>query len=255
MRKSIWAVLLISGVLLSACGSSDHDSLGTTSESTAHPTAGSSAQPPTCPTAAAGTAGRYTVSTGKVREQTATLTYDVTLPQLADGDAAVRERFNSAMHGLLSDAVAGRVGTVGDGALPFRCAESSRVTRIGTHVIAGVLITFRNFGGPHPDNQVGTAVINTDTAQPIHLSSVLRDPTQAWGTLAALVPSLIPTTEPELSAPAANSDSFAEWTPSPDGLTVYFQVSHAAGDFHPVLIPWSRIQDLFNPADLAILSS
>jgi len=187
--------------------------------------------------------------------QTATFTYDVTLPQLAGGVTAVRERFDSGMHASLSGAFANQTGTVHDGELPYDCAESSRVTRIGAHVVAGVLITNYYNGGAHPDNQVGTIVIDTDTAQPILLSAALRDPARAWGTLAALAPSLVPAGEPRLDAPPPTSDSFAGWIPSPRGLTVYFEAAHVVGDYHPVLIPWTRIADLFTPAELAILSS
>ncbi|WP_225725461.1 MULTISPECIES: hypothetical protein [unclassified Nocardia] len=156
---------------------------------------------------------------------------------------------------MLSDAVANMDGRVVDGQLPYNCSESSRVTRIGAHVVAGVLITTHSFDGPHPVNQVGTVVIDTDTRRPIQLSSALRDPAHAWVTLAALASSLVPAGEPELDSPTPSSDSFADWIPSPEGLTVYFQVSHAVGDFHPVLIPWARISELFDPNELAILSS
>jgi hypothetical protein len=206
-----------------------------------------------CPAATPASAGPYSATTTRIRSKTAAFAYNITLPQLAGGTAAVRDRFNAAMHAALSDATAVGTGTVADGEIPYDCDEASGVTRIGAHVVAGVLITNRYSGGAYPANQLGTVVI--DTAQPIQLASVLRNPAHAWDTLAGLAPTLVPAGEPKLETPTATGDSFTEWLPSPAGLTVYFEVPHVLGDFHPVLFPWARIRDLFTPSELAILSS
>ncbi|MGF6886252.1 hypothetical protein ABIA39_000219 [Nocardia sp. GAS34] len=251
MRKTVWAVLLIGA--LSGCGSMNHGDAGIP----VRPVPASSAGPTTskCPAPAPAAATGYTATTTRIRSKTAIFAYNITLPQLTGGTAAVRDRFNSAMHAALSDATAVGTGTVADGEIPYDCNEASGVTRIGAHVIAGVLITNRYSGGAYPSNQLDTVVIDTATAQPILLPSVLRNPARAWETLAALAPTLVPAGEPKLDTPEATGDSFAEWLPSPAGLTVYFGVPHVLGDYHPVLFPWSRIRDLFTPSELAILSS
>lgn len=251
MRRAVWVVLLM--VALSACGPGEQGRPGNPVRATPVPAAAQTIGSPRCPASAP--AGPYTATTIRMLWKTPTFAYNVTLPQLAGGTAAVRDRFDSAMRAALADATALGTGTVGDGTLPYNCDQASGVTRIGAHLVAGVLITNRYSGGAYPSNQLGTVVIDTATAQPILLSATLRNPSRAWSTLAALAPSLIPTGEPRLDPPPATSDSFADWVPSPAGLTVYFDVPHVLGDYHPVLFPWARIGDLFTPSELAILSS
>ncbi|MEU6563677.1 hypothetical protein [Nocardia nova] len=240
------AALLIS--TLPACGSGDDGS-------SSPPVAPQNANADPCPATTPGAPARYQVTRDRERNQNAQVAYDVTVPQLAGGEDAVRERFNTAMRASLTDRVTEAKGMIVDGGLPYRCAESSHVTRIGDHVVAGILVTSYNFGGPHPTNQLGTIVVDTGTAQPVRLASALNDSDSAWTALAVMAPNLVPSGEPPLSEPARSEVSFVNWVPSPEGLTVYFPVAHVAGDFHPVLYPWDRIRDLFKSEALAILSS
>ncbi|MFF0492052.1 hypothetical protein ACFYTQ_23740 [Nocardia sp. NPDC004068] len=236
MRTLLRAGLLTGVLLLSACGADEHPAPSASTESVRD------------------NGSRYTATSIAVRERTGPTEIEATLPQLAGGDPTVRDRFNAGMRASLADAARDLDGHLGDGELPSGGGESSRVTRIGEHVVAGVLITSRTFGGPHPVVQVGTIVID-DAARPILLPATLRDPDAAWPTLASLAPALVPAGDPPLDPPLATADTFAAWVPAPEGLRVYFPVSHAAGDYQSVLLPWDRIRDLFLPAALTTLSS
>ncbi|MCC3315964.1 hypothetical protein [Nocardia africana] len=257
MKNAMWVAIWVGVAALSACGTDDagHGRVAASSEPVAQQVTESPGQQAGCPQSPAPSAGPYTATTVAVREQTATLTTDVTLPQLEGGDEAVRERFNAAMRASLADLRGGAA----DGALHdarLRCGETSRVTRIGAHVVAGVLITDHTWeGGPHPVNQIGTVVLDTGTAQPVLLPTALRDPDRSWNALATTAQSLVPPDGPTLFTHAPGSDDFANWVPSPEGLTVYFPVAHARGDYYPVQLPWNRIRDLFDPAALTTLSS
>lgn len=184
-------------------------------------------------------------------------TYEVKLPQLSGGIAAVTERFNSSMEASLRDQLGlpnSKVKlSVHDGALIGE--NRSRVTHIGPGVVAGVLVTNRYFeGAAHPSNQVGTVVIATESAQPVLLTEVFRDPDAGLATLARLVRERPGPggTAPWVSDPARD---LANWVPSPDGLTVYAPVSPPAGDWFPVTIPWSELKDLVAPGMWSALTS
>lgn len=255
VKRAVWVAIWFGVAALSACGTDDAADGPASSEPVAQQVSGSPDQQAGCPHSPVASAGPYTATTVPVREQTATLTTDVTLPQLEGGEQAVRDRFNAAMRASLADTSGGDAsGALHDARL--RCGETSRVTRIGTKVVAGVLITDHTWeGGPHPVNQIGTVVIDTGTAQPVMLPTALRDPAQSWNALAATAQSLVPADGPTLFTHAPGSDDFANWVPSPEGLTVYFSVAHARGDYYPVQLPWNRIRDLFDPAAVVTLSS
>ncbi|WP_157126012.1 hypothetical protein [Nocardia mikamii] len=256
MRSSALVALVVGAVALSGCGAGqDGASAPASSEPVARQMTAAPDQDAGCPLPGAPSAGPYSGITVPVRGQTPILTTDVVLPQLEGGEQAVRDRFNAAMRASLNDLSAGAA----NGALhaaQLRCGETSRVTRIGAHVVAGVLITDHTWeGGPHPVNQIGTVVIDTGTAQPVMLATALRDSGPAWSTLATTAQSLVPADGPTLFTHTPGSDDFADWAPAPEGLTVYFSVAHARGDYYPVQLPWDRIRDLFDPAALATLSS
>ncbi len=261
MKRSVLVAIVVGAVALSGCGAGEDGASAPTSsepvarQMTAAPDTAAPDQDAGCPLPAAPSTGPYSGITVPVREQTPSLTTDVVLPQLEGGDQAIRDRFNSAMRASLADLSGGAA----NGALhaaQLRCRETSRVTRIGAHVVAGVLITDHTWeGGPHPVNQIGTVVIDTGTAQPVMLPTALRDPGRAWGALATTAQSLVPADGPTLFTHAPGADDFADWVPAPEGLTVYFSVGHARGDYYPVQLPWNRIRDLFDPAAFATLSS
>lgn len=186
------------------------------------------------------------------------VTFDVHVPTLSGGDPAAAERFNDAMRASL----ASRTRTLGtsDRKITVRDAqlaneERSRVSYVGTRVVAGVLLTnYFMEGGAHPNNLIGTVVIATETAQPVLLTQVLPSP-DALARVATLVRDDATRTSgptPTLSDPAVD---LANWLPSREGITFYVPVAHAAGDYWPVLLRWFDLRGIV-PADVtALLSS
>lgn len=261
-RLAISAGIVVYGLELAGC-SQAHDNTSMHVEGSSSVVSSTTSSPTALPASTAVAAFGYTPGSVAVKEKRGAVDLEVTLPQLTGGNAGVCDRFNTAMRTVLSG-ISGSPGLdqsvqVGDGQVGHvKPYESSRVTRIGAHVVAGVLITEDNWSGEaHPSTRVGTVVINTDTAQPIALSSVFPDQTRAYARLAALAPTLNRSGEPNLTGTdiSADADTFAEWVPSPAGLTVYLSVPHALGDFLPITYPWDQIRDLVAPGMLTILQS
>ncbi|CAM3160081.1 hypothetical protein [Tsukamurella hominis] len=266
-----WVAGLVVVATVTACGDRSEPPAGTTGAS-----AGSvavSAGPSTTTSSAApsrdlGPVGPTAVDShgyvpGLVRStgSDGASTYDVQVPTLTGGNAATADRFTASMRASLAERVrtlGGAPGrtTVTDGALAN--GERSRVTRIGSQVVAGLLLTnYFMQGAAHPNNQIGTVVINAGTAQPILLTDVL--PTQG---ARARVAEMVKQQATAAGAPAPFlSDperDLANWVPSGDGITFYVPVAHAAGDYRPFNLYWFDFRRLRAgiPADVqAVLAS
>jgi hypothetical protein len=184
-----------------------------------------------------------------------TVTYDVHLPQISGGVPAVRDGFNERMRTALRDLVGRLPGSEKTQQVSVwefeQAAESSRVAMIGPHVVAGIQLYLWFAGGAHPNESVSTIVINTDTAQPITYDDLFPQQYAALERLKQVLPELD-------STGRLRSDGIygplEQWLPVPTGLRFYVPVSHAAGDFVPVTVPWERIRDLVTPEILPVLS-
>ncbi len=184
--------------------------------------------------------------------------YKVLLPQVTGDKAAARDRFNEGMRTALNDIVRSFEDpklttpvTVGDGQLLAR--ESSRVSAIGPHVVAGLAVFLTNSGGPYPSHTVATITINCDTAQPVMFGDVFPNQEQAREHLRKLTQELGPSDQMK-AAGDMKSEQFLQWLPAPTGLTFYISVPHVAGDYVPVTVPWARIRDLVAPGMQQVLS-
>ena len=209
---------------------------------------------PVPPTATA-TLG-YTPKLVPMKGQRGSATFDVQLPQLDGGNAAARNRFNQGMQTALDDLinqfsdqrggaqiVAGRLWP-GD--------ESSRVTGVTEHLVAGMAVFNWDSHGAHPNQELATVVINTATARPITFADVFPNQEVARARLSELVPQLDQTGR--LRGQPVQYEKFLNWLPTPDGLRVYVRVAHVIGDFAPVTVPWDKIRDLVAPGELPILT-
>ncbi|WP_371750674.1 hypothetical protein [Mycobacteroides sp. LB1] len=197
----------------------------------------------------------YTPMLEAVKGVEGAVTYDVHLPQLAGGMPVVRDRFNDGMRTALRDLIDGLLGPEKTVEVSITDlgpeAESSRVAMIGPHVVAGVQL-YRSFAGSaHPTESVATIVINTDTAQPVTYDDLFPQQYAALQRLKQVLPELD-------STGRLRSDGIygplEQWLPVPTGLRFYVPVSHDAGDFVPVTVPWERIRDLVTPEILPVLS-
>lgn len=236
---------------VSACtisGQPTADISPTTTTVTASARVPSSAElPPTAPSAAT-----FTAELARVRGQRGSTAFDIDLPQLAGGNDAVRERFNSGMRtafdDVLNDAMTNT--SVTDGQLLPN--ERSKVVTITPNVVAGTAI-FSSYtqGGAHPSNLVATITTNAKTAQPILLSDVFVDPTSA----AQRISSLLAEIDSRATDVPPTTDSIANWVPTAVGFRAYVPVIHALGDYLPVTVPWNDIDDLLEPGMRTMLSA
>ncbi len=186
------------------------------------------------------------------------VTYKVQLPQVTGDKSAARDRFNEGMRAALQDVIRDlddpkltKPATIGDGQLAVR--ESSRVSFIGPHVVAGLAVFLWDGGGAHPNQSAATITINTDTAQPVMFDEVFLDQEAARVQLRKLALELGPPDRIK-AAEDMKSEQFLHWLPVPSGLTFYVSVPHVAGDFVPVTVPWEKIRDRVAPGMQQVLS-
>ncbi|KXP10316.1 hypothetical protein [Tsukamurella pseudospumae] len=256
--------LLLAGSTVTACAGPASPPAGSTGRSGASvavsvaPSTTSAAEPsydfgPPGPTAAP--AHGYVPGLDRRKGVDGPLTYDVQVPTLSGGAAAVTARFNASMQASLSEVMNALTknerATLANGNLVN--GERSRVTHIGSRVVAGILLTnYYVTGTAHPSNGLGTIVIDTTTAQPILLTQVF--PTSEGQ---ARVLSLVAAKRYGPAIPFARefARDLANWVPSDEGLTVYPDVAHAAGDYGTVTIPWSELKDVVAPAMWPVVTS
>ncbi|MCP2194490.1 Protein of unknown function (DUF3298) [Williamsia deligens] len=214
----------------------------------------------TAPSSAA--TASYQQSSTRVTGRTARATYDVTIPQLTGGKAAVTAEFNQSMRAALQDQIdddygSGRAFTLEDGRRdgPFH---------IGSRVISAEQITYwmANPPGAHGDSLIATVTIDADTAKPITLSDAFGDLDTGLQRLSQEAARLLPTTNVgsryERSGITPTEKNFANWTASPDGMAIHFsdyQVGAYADGLITITIPWSDLSDVLAPGMQAVLSS
>lgn len=250
----------VAAVALAGCGPTTEPSTpsapagGTTpaAKTTPTTTASSASPDPTSGAALATDAHGYTITS--ITEPGSQPGKSVTIPQLSGGDPAVTARFNAAMQ-------ASRAGmpqqsadmSVDDGELPG--GYRSGVTRIGSGVVAGrIVLLWYGKGAAHPNQSLGTVVIQTDTAQPVTVDDLYQDRAAAQDRLRTLLPQL--DTSGRLNAGSVSGEDIADnWLPTPSGLQIYVSVAHVMGDYVVVTVPWDRIADLLRPGMLEVLTS
>lgn len=180
------------------------------------------------------------------------VTYRAELPQLRDGDAAVRDEFNTGMRAALDEYLTppddNRPVTVAPGVIDED--NRSEVSHIGFGAVAGVLLLniFVDHAA-HPFNTVSTKVIDVHTAKPILITDLFTDQTAG---LTALVDGIKAemADEEKLAnqpAPAPVADQLGNWVPDDDGLVVYVSVAHVLGDYYPVTVHWDAIAGVLAP--------
>lgn len=261
--------LLLAGSTVTACADPASSPAGTTGPSagsvavSAGPATTSRSTAPTMTAPAPGSRPAAAPSHGYVAGLTRSagtdgaVTYDVQVPTLTGGSRAVTDRFDAAMRTTLRDWISAQtkapVATVREGRLAS--GDTSRVTHIGSRVVAGVFLVNADNRGAHPYTMIGTVVIDTTTARPILLTDLFTDRTKGLARLNALVSASRDTPGGFAAFTDGSAEALANWVPSPAGLTVYAGVSHASGDFYPVTVPWSELKDVVAPAMWPVVTS
>ncbi|GKT33903.1 hypothetical protein ADUPG1_002693, partial [Aduncisulcus paluster] len=222
VRGGTAAVAVVMCVLAAGCGRAADQTEQTTgaSESPSGTTSSSSAVNPAPAEPAPPTASPafgYTPELTAEKGAQGTVTYDVHLPQLSGGVDAVRDRFNDGIRSALQDLV----------------------------------YLWYAGGAAHPNQSVSTTVINGDTAQPITYDDLFPNQYAAMERLRQVLPGLDPTGRVR---PDNVNVRLEQWLPAPTGVRFYVPVSHAAGDFVPITVPWDRIRDLVDPKIVPVLN-
>lgn len=254
-------------VLLAACGGGGETGTPVAESPTAAaqndtPDADTADSPPTRPapsTGAAGESAPYRAEEILVSGSTGPVDYDVMIPQISGGDPAVVTEFNESMRAALDD----QIRHPGDASYTLS-TQQHEVTRIGDHVVAGLLVTSYNANPPgaHPTPLVATVVVNTDTAAPITLQDLFPDLQAGLNRLSEQAARLLPGTVagpefyPEGIAP--QEANFANWLPTPDGMEIHFddyQVGPHAIGLVTITVPWENLGDVVDPYLATVVTS
>ncbi len=251
-RGGTAAVAVVMCVVASGCGrTTDHaEQTSTATESSSGTTSSRSAVNPA-------PAFGYTPVSETVKGAEGMVTYDVQVPQLSGGVPAVRDRFNEGTRAALRELIDALPGpgnsqqaSIGDGDVGPGL-DATSVAMIGPHVVAGIQVYLWYAGSAHPNQSVSTTVINSDTAQPITYDDLFPNQYAALERLRQVLPDLDPTGRVRQETVNGRLE---QWVPAPTGLRFYVPVSHAAGDFVPITVPWERIRDQVAPGILPILT-
>lgn len=180
------------------------------------------------------------------------VTYKAELPQLKGGAAAVRDKFNASVRAALDDHLEPTEDdlpvTVAPGALPED--EHSRVSHIGSGVVAGVLLlNIYVEHAAHPFNTVSTTVIDAHTAAPIMITDLFTDQNAGLTTVVEAIKAEMAGEDKlaDQSPPEPVADQLANWLPDDDGLVFYVPVAHVLGDYYPVTVDWDAIGGALAP--------
>ncbi|MGW0018894.1 RsiV family protein [Rhodococcus sp. NPDC003382] len=194
-----------------------------------------------------------------VSGSTDTVDYDVVIPQISGGDPAVVTEFNESMRAALEDWI-----QRSDDMSYTLSTQEHEVTRIGEHVVAGLLVASYNANPPgaHPTPLVATVVVNTDTAAPITLQDLFPDLQAGLNRLSEQAALLLPGTAagPEYFADgiAPETANFANWLPTPAGMEIHFddyQVGPHAVGLVTITVPWENLTDVMDPYMATVVAS
>ncbi|MFZ2527544.1 MAG: RsiV family protein [Rhodococcus sp. (in: high G+C Gram-positive bacteria)] len=195
-----------------------------------------------------------------VSGSTDTVDYTVVIPQISGGNPAVVAEFNESMRSALQDQIDH------DDEMRYTLStQTHEVTRIGGHVVAGLLVTSFNANPPgaHPTPIVATVVVNTDTAAPITLPDLFPDLQAGLNRLSEQAMQLVPATTGLGDAFAADGvtpelHNFANWLPTPTGMEIHFddyQVGPHAAGLVVITVPWENLSDVMDPYLATVVAS
>ncbi|OZD89756.1 DUF3298 domain-containing protein [Rhodococcus sp. 05-2256-B2] len=214
----------------------------------------------TTPTTTSSAAEPYVVGSTRVTGSTERATYDVAIPQLSGGNAAVTAEFNESMRAALQDQIDREYGN--DFALSD--GYSTGTTHVGRLVISAEQITswIAVPPGAHGNSLLATVTIDADTAQPITLGDAFTDLDAGLSRLSDRAAAILPSTRAggsfERSGIEPTVANFGNWTASPEGMNIHFgdyQVGAYGIGLVTITIPWTDLSDVLAPGMEDVLSS
>ncbi|WP_067824868.1 RsiV family protein [Nocardia inohanensis] len=204
------------------------------------------------------TASVITATTIRVNGKQGSLSYDVDVPQLAGQgrDAAVKE-FNDGMRTTLQAIIAAR----SDAVKLTGVADESKVEYLGNKVAGGIMWLTLDFGGAHPTAVLATHVTNLDTAKQIRVADLFTDETAGLTKLSTLATQKLKKSKYasviDADGLTPTRDHFQYWTPTPEGMHLYFEQGQAAPPVAGVLdvtIEWSALTGVLKPGMPEVLA-
>ncbi|BBX93843.1 DUF3298 domain-containing protein [Mycolicibacterium boenickei] len=180
------------------------------------------------------------------------VTYKAELPQLKGGAAAVRDKFNASVRAALDDYLRPTEDNLPVTVAPGTLLEDerSRVSHIGSGVVAGVLLlNIYVEHAAHPFNTVSTTVIDAHTAAPIMITDLFADQNAGLNAVVQAIKAEMAGDDKlaNQTPPEPVADQLANWLPDDDGLVFYLSVAHVLGDYYPVTVSWDTIAGVLAP--------
>ncbi|MFD0362947.1 RsiV family protein [Nocardia sp. GCM10030253] len=239
MKKIAAIVAAVLVAVLTACGSSDRAGSAVSVSTTS------------APSPAPDSTWGFTATSVRLEG----VGYRVDVPQVAGGKEDARTEFDNGMRAEADKFI--RNAGPDTNVTGFR----SEITRIGRHVLSGVLGIEVDTGGAHPATFKATHVTNIDTATAIALPDLFTDLQQGLNVLSVQAAELLPKTrvgtnfyfKEDLEPKVQN---YERWVATPAGMRIYLGelASHAMG-YIDITVPWSALDSVLKPGLLAVVSS
>ncbi|MEU1986021.1 serine/threonine-protein kinase [Nocardia sp. NPDC019395] len=252
------AVLLAAGLTTAVVFATD----GTESDTAAPSATGGTAAPGPVDTSAnapsAPPGPTYTEAWPEAKGTRGKVSWDLPIPQVNGGAAAVADKFNSSVRAALQDKV--------DSA-----PESATLTagppgelHIGQRVLSALLVTTRKTDPPDgkPETLLATITINADNAEPITLRNLFPDLNAGLRRLSEEAARLLPATAagPDYNreGTAPRPKNFHHWVATPEGMAVHFEKNSVAPPdkgLISITVPWTSLAGVLDPALAEVLRS
>ncbi|WP_280419213.1 serine/threonine-protein kinase [Nocardia carnea] len=251
------AVAVLLAAVLAATAVFATDNAGSEVPGTADPTApGSDAGTPvsSAPVSATGTTpsgSGYTRAWAQVQGDKGNVSWNVRIPQVSGGTAAVADRFNNSVRAALQDQI-------------DNAPASAELTsgppddlHIGPRVLSALLTTART-SGPSPDEPkklLATITINADNAEPITLRDLFPDLdaglTRLSGEAARLLPETAAGPDFDRREIQPRTKNFHHWVATDKGMAIHFEedsVAPPGKGLISIIVPWRALADVLDPA-------
>ena len=253
------ALLLAAALTTTAVFGTDNAGSEGASDPTAAPVSDTGAPVSSVPGTATGTtpAGDgYAEARTEVRGDNGDVSWNVLIPQVNGGTAAVADRFNNSVRAALQDQI-------------DNAPASSKLTsgppnqlHIGAGVLSALLTTARTSDPPsgEPKKLLATITINAENADPITLRDLFPDLDAGLNRLSDEAERLLPETAagPDFyhRATRPRTENFHHWVATDKGMAIHFEegsVAPPGKGLITVTVPWRALADVLDPALAEVL--
>ncbi|WP_280462393.1 serine/threonine-protein kinase [Nocardia carnea] len=242
------AVLLAAALATTAVFATDNAESGV--PGTADPTA-PGASTPASPTGTAPAGGGYAEAWARAQGDNGTVSWNVRIPQVSGGTAAVADRFNSSVRAALQDQI-----DYAPASAELTSGPPNRI-HIGRRVLSALLTTVRKSDPPSGKSKklLATITINADNAEPITLRDLFPDLDAGLARLSGEAARLLPGTAagPDFDRREIEprTKNFHHWVAADKGMAIHFEedsVAPPGKGLISITVPWRALADVLDPA-------